>query len=103
MSRFFVTFEEGFSRILFANSSTDGSVLKPEYYHEVPDDVIRYTSVAKEEGVEQDAYGYLFYTVVDARKFLRIASLSDHTANMEEWEIKALAAGWVPPKGRFKK
>lgn len=48
---------------------------------------------------DQRDRGYEFNTKTHALKALRAANAALKKGPLEEWEAKALAAGWKPPKG----
>jgi hypothetical protein len=57
-------------------------------------------SIAGKSGAERDSDGFYWETASAARKVLKQIKLASKVeATMPEWALKALDAGWKPPKG----
>lgn len=52
-------------------------------------------------GIERDSTGYYWESRTNALAALKIANAALKNRPLADWEQKALAAGWKPPKGRL--
>lgn len=59
------------------------------------------TAVSTSKGVDRDDQGFYWETKLAAATALKMAKAALKNRPLEDWEQKALAAGWKPPKGRM--
>lgn len=58
-------------------------------------------AVIGSKGIERDSVGYYWESRAHAQAALKAANAAIKNRPLADWEKKALAEGWKPPKGRL--